>query len=387
MASTAKSTAKAKAPVQVLVSASISSPYTAANAQMTVDAVQASVNVLNKAGGIDGHKIDVTIVDDAGDPTTAVTKLEAAINGSNPPTIYVNSGPANIAAATLPILNAAHILSFNIGPTANSSDPSVFPLNFDLSPSTANYAAAFCPYVKAHGGKTVGIIYGSDAYGNSLSAQMVTACAADKVKVVGVQSFLGTALDVTPQLLALQAKKPSYLLFEGYGPVVGYVLQDVNKIGWKVPILGDTAVAASSTVVGATAAQGGLLGTPYVKPLRFLVFKSTVYSKTEPANLKTMIAAINVTAHGKFPSSLIFGYEYDSLQLVAAAAKKANSVTPAALAAALATLKPGSAKTGVFPSYFFSKTSHAPNIPPAAFNFAAPSLLVNGQYDAPGSAG
>ena len=93
-----------------------------------------------------------------------------------------------------------------------------------------------------------------------------------------------------------------------------------------------------------------------------------------------MIKAIDVTSHNKMPSSLIFGYEYDSLQLVAAAAKKANSVSPTALAAALQTLKPGSAKTGVFPSYFFNKTSHAPNIPPAAFDFAAPSLLVNGQY-------
>ena len=373
-------------PIQVLVTAGLSSPYLAANAQMSVDAVKASAALVNARGGILGHPIHVTVVDDAGDPTTAVTLLQQAVSGSTPPSIYINSGPANLAAATLPILTSDKILSFNIGPTSNSSDPRQFPYNFDMSPSTTNYAIAFCPYVKAHGGKSVGIIYGADAYGTSLAQMMRTDCMRDHIKVVGVQSFQDTALDATPELLALKVHKPSYLLFEGYGSVVGYVLQDISKINWKVPILGDTAVAATASVVGTPPSKGGLLGTKYLKSLKFLVFRSTVYTKKQRADVTRMINGINAQCHckGNFPSSLILAEEYAALPLVAAAANAVKSIEPAALARALTLLKPGSVpNTGEFPAYYFRSSSHAPNEPPSAFSFASPSALYYGQYDNP----
>jgi branched-chain amino acid transport system substrate-binding protein len=383
MASAPAGASGSKAPVQILVTTPISAVGLVANAEMTVDAVKAAVRVLNLRGGILGHKVDVTYEDDANDPTTAVTELEGAINGSHKPLAYINGGPAPTAAAVLPVANTAKVITFNIGPTATSPIAKDFPYNFDMSPSTANYAAAFCPYVKAHGGTSVGIIYGVDPYGSSLSALINTDCLADGVKVVGIQSYQDTAIDATPQVLALQALNPSYLLFEGYGSVVGYVLQDINKVGWNVPILGDTAVAASSEVIGVPPSQGGLLGTPDVANLKVLVFQSTVYAAKESANLKTMIANINRYSNNNDPSSLIFGYQYDSVMLLAAAAKQADSLKPAAITKALTHLKENSAKTGVFAQYHFNTTVHAPNEPPSAFNFATPSLLVDGQYDAP----
>jgi branched-chain amino acid transport system substrate-binding protein len=372
-----------KAPVHILVTTPISAVGLVANAEMTVDAVKAAVRVLNLRGGILGHKVDVTYEDDANDPTTAVTEIEAADSSPNKPLAYINGGPAPTAAAELPILNSAKVISFNIGPTATSPVGADFPYNFDMSPSTANYAAAFCPYVKAHGGTSVGIMYGVDPYGSSLSALINTDCVADGVKVVGVQSYADTAIDVTPQVLALQALNPSYLLLEGYGGVVGYALQDINKVGWSVPILGDTAVAASSEVIGVPPSQGGLLGTADVANLKVLVFQSTVYSKSESPNLTTMIANINRYSNNNDPSSLIFGYQYDSVMLLAAAATQAKSLKPLAITKALTHLKENAAKTGVFAQYHFNPTVHAPNEPPSAFDFATPSLLVNGQYDAP----
>jgi branched-chain amino acid transport system substrate-binding protein len=383
MASTVAGASAKKAPVQILVTTPISFTGLVANAEMTLDAIKASVKVLNQRGGILGHQIQVTYKDDAGDPTTAVTELKGAISGGHKPLAYLWGGPSGTSSAVLPIANRAKVITFNIGPTANSGDPKSFPYNFDMSPSVANYASAFCPYVKAHGGTSVGIIYGVDPYGSALSAMMNTDCQAAGVKVVGIQSFADSAIDVTPQLLALQALNPSYLLFEGYGGVVGYVLQDLIKIGWNVPILGDTAVAASSNVIGVPPSQGGLLCTPSVANLKVLVFNSTVWAAKQPADLKTMIANINFYSNFHDPASLIFGYQYDSVQLLAAAAKQANSLNPVKVAKALEKLKKNSAHTGVFPNYYFTSKSHAPNEPPSAFNFASPSLLVNGQYDSP----
>lgn len=384
--STPASASKAKAPIQVFMTSPLSAVGLVANAEMNVDAVKAAVRVVNLRGGVLGHKLDLTVKDDAADPTTAVTELEAALAGSNRPSVYVNGGPATTGAAILPIAKTAGILTFNEGPTATSYIGIDFPLNFDVPPSTPDFATGFCAYVKAHGGTSVGIIYGVDPYGSSLSQEMNTDCVSDGIKVLGTESFADNAIDATPQVLALQALNPSYLLFEGYGTVVGYVLQDINKVGWKVPILGDTAVAASSSVIGVPPSQGGLLCTPDVANLKVEVFPSTVWSANEPANVKTMIANINIYTHGNDPSSLIFGYQYDSIILYAAAAKQANSLKPKAIAYALTHLKKGAAATGVFAQYYDTPSDHSPNQPPSAFTFASPSVLVNGQYDAPSSA-
>src|SRR5277367_3857075 len=43
--------------------------------QAAGDAVKAAVDVINSSGGVLGHKVVLTMKDDAGDPTTAVTLL------------------------------------------------------------------------------------------------------------------------------------------------------------------------------------------------------------------------------------------------------------------------------------------------------------------------
>lgn len=371
--------------IPVMVSAGLSAQGTLGrNAALTVQAVKASAAVINKAGGIDGKQIAVTVVDDAGDPTTAVTKLQSAISSGNKPLIWLDSGPANLAAAVLPILNQNKILSFNIGPTATSSDGTKFPYNFDLSPSPANYATAFCPYAKQQGHTKVAILYGNDAYGSSLGPEIKKDCEADGATVTGSQAYDPTSLDLTPVLQQLQAGNPDTLIVEGYGAPVGYILNGMTKIGWSVPVLGDVAVAASDIVTAAP--PTGLLGTPAEANLRFEVFQSTVYraAADQPAGLNTMISALK--AQGAINATLVLAYDYDGLQLAAAAAKKAGTTTDtAAIAKAIEGLGAGDASTGVFEQYYFTGKDHSPNQPASSFTFAKPSKVVDGQFDAPNS--
>lgn len=371
--------------VRVMVSAGLSAQGTLGrNAAMTVQAVKASAAVLNKAGGINGKQVEVDVVDDQGNPTTAVTKLQEAINSGKQPVAWLDSGPSNLAAAVLPILNQNKILSFNIGPTKDSSDASTLPYNFDLSPSPASYAKAFCPYAQQQGHTKVAILYGDDAYGDALGPQIKQDCESGGATVTGIDKFDETSLDVTPQLQKLQATNPQTLILVAYGAPVGYVLKGLTRIGWTVPVLGDIAVAATDIVV--TAPPAGLLGTPEVANLRMEVFQSTAYraQDTQPPALNTMIQALS--GQGSIPASLVLAYDYDGLQLLAAAAKKANTTTDAAaLAKAIEGLGAGEAQTGVFERYYFTATDHSPNEPAEAFTFTQPSKLVNGQFGAPSS--
>src|SRR5699024_2713939 len=120
-------------PIKVLVFGGVGAEGVLANnATTSVTAAQASAAAVNEAGGILGRQIELVHIDDTADPTVAVTKLREELAKDEAIVAATNSGPSTIADATLPILMEEGILSFNIGPTSDSDDPSVNPYNFDL---------------------------------------------------------------------------------------------------------------------------------------------------------------------------------------------------------------------------------------------------------------
>lgn len=346
------------------------------DAQTSLLGVKAAVKQINAEGGVDGHKVVLTVSDDAGDPTTAVTNLLSAIHSADKPDADFNSGPSSIAQATLPILTSNHILSFNIGPTTDSSDASKFPYNFDLSPGPPDYAKAFIPAIKAAGYKTVGIIHGNDAYGTAVGQDFQSAFSTAGIDVTSNQAYDVTALDMTAQLQAVEATKPDALIMDGFGAPVGYMLQDLQRLGWNVPILADNSVAVTGLVF--TAPPTGFEGSDLVKNLKMQVFTSTVYSSSDTAVNKVVSA---MAAFGTITAPLILAYDYDGLPLIAAAAKYAHSTDPSVLAKALTNPAAiAGARTIVLSGYHFTASNHSPQPAPSELTFIAPSLLVNGQY-------
>jgi branched-chain amino acid transport system substrate-binding protein len=367
-------------PYRVMVTGGLSATgVLAANAETSVLAAQAGAKVINKEGGIDGRKVVVTVSNDAGDPTTAVTNLLNAIHSGNKPDLYLNSGPSTISAATLPILTSNHILSFNIAPTANSFDPATFPYNFDLAVGPADFIKSYISTMKAAGYKTVGIIHGNDAYGSVFGADAGSALKAAGFTVTSNQAYDVTALSMIPQLQAIQATKPQVLVMDGYGAPAGYLLKGLQQLGWNVPILGDTSVSATTLV--STPPPAGYEGSSLVKNLKMQVNASTVYSPSATLVNQAVTAMLSL---GKIESTLILAFNYDAFPLVYAAAKYAHSTTTSAIAAAL--VKPAvlaAAKTAILSRYNFTATNHSPQPGAGALVFISPTLIVNGQYEHP----
>jgi branched-chain amino acid transport system substrate-binding protein len=360
--------------------APVSSATLANNATTAVNAAKAAIATINKNGGVLGHDVELDVQDDAGTPTTAVTKLTSALNGSKKPAVLMQADASPEATALLPLTTQNKIVSFNQAPTADSGDPSKNPYNFDLSPSTANYAAAFCPQMKKDGAKTFGIIHGDSAFADSETDEVAKQCVAAGLQLVGNEKFALTALDVTPQLSALQAKKPDVLMASSYGAPSGYVLQGLDRLGWKVPVIGDNAFMVSPVIT--TAPPSGLLGTTLEANAKALVFASTAYSATQPQPVTDMIAGMK--AQGGLPAPLIVAYAYDAMILAAAGAIAAGTTTDGAkIAAAIEKLTPGGPKTAIFPKYNFTATSHAANIDPSAFAFVKPTKVIDGQFGNP----
>lgn len=364
-------------PYRVLVTGGLSAAGVLAdNAATSVLSAKAGAATINAKGGIDGHRVVVTVDDDGGNPSTAVTDLLSAIHSGAKPDLYLDSGPSTVAAAVLPILKANNILSFNIAPTTTSSNPADFPLNFDLSPGPSDYVKGFIPTMKAAGYKKVGIIHGSDAYGTAFGAEMKSGFTAAGFTVTTSQQYDENALSMTPELQAIQATKPDVLIMDAYGPPVGYLLKSLQQLGWSIPVLADNSVSATGLI--STPAPTGYEGTALVKNLKMQVFKSTVYT---PANNLVNAAVKTMAGLGPIKSTLINAYNYDAFPLVAAAAKAANSTDATAVAKELVNPSvQAQARTAMLSAYHFTAASHAPNPAPSEFTFISPSLVVNGQF-------
>lgn len=364
-------------PIKVVVLGGIGAQgILANNATTSVTAAKASVAAVNDAGGILGRKIDLQVIDDTADPTVAVTKLREALSGPDKPAIVMNSGPSTVSEATLPILTQNKILSFNIGPTATSGDPKVNPYNFDLSPSVPDYISSFVAELKARHYKKVGILHGSSAYGELFGQLTKDAFTKEGFTVTGDEGYDNASLDMTAQLAALKQGNPDVVVLDAYGAPLGYVLQGFQKLGWDVPIMGNTSVSATGLI--ATDPPAGVLGTDQVKKLTMQVFSSTKYN---PSDSRVNKAVKQMRAAGDIKSSLILAYNYDSMFLVKAAAEKAKSLDAQALAKALvdpSVLK--AADTAMLGQYNFTAASHTPHAPAAEFLFIKPGPLVNGQF-------
>ncbi|NKS77830.1 ABC transporter substrate-binding protein [Rhodococcus hoagii] len=345
-------------PYRVLVTGGISAQgVLKANADTSILATKAGVEVQNQAGGIGGRKIELTVVDDAGDATIAVTKVREAINKQKPD-LVLNSGPSSVGAAVLPILKQNKILSFNVAPTQDSTDPSKFPLNFDLAPGAADNARGIVGHAKEKGYDSIGVIHGSTAYGELFGKEMTTALESAGLKQAGNEEYEATALDMTAQLQALKNAGAKALAVDAYGAPLGYLLQSMQRLGWDVPLVGNTSVASTSLV--ANEPPNGVLGTPEVKNLVAQVFTSTVY---DPDNAAVNQMVDTMASLGTIPSTLIIADNYDAFPLVAAAAEKAGTTTDAEkLAQALETEEvQANAKTAFLSRYNFTADNHGPN--------------------------
>ncbi|ALG85072.1 ABC transporter substrate-binding protein [Gordonia phthalatica] len=373
-------TNSADQPYQVLLTAGISGQGAlAANAATSVLATKAGVEVVNKEGGIDGRKVELTVVDDGGDATNAVTKIRASLTEKKPD-LVLNSGPSTVSAAILPILKQNKILSFNLAPTADSINPEKFPLNFDLAPGARDGARAIVAHAKEKGYKDIGLIHGSSAYGEEFGQVVGKAIGAASLKLTGNVEYEITALDMTAQLQSLKNSGAKALVVDAYGAPLGYLLKSLERLGWNVPVIGNSSVAGTNLI--ATTPPTGVLGTPAVKNLVMQVFTSTVY---DPKNDAVNQMVNTMASLGQIKSTLIISDNYDALPLIVAAAKKAGGSTdPQKLADAL--IEPEvqkAAKTAFLDRYNFTADDHGPNPDESEMKFIAPTKIVNGQFGHP----
>jgi branched-chain amino acid transport system substrate-binding protein len=338
-----------------------------------VVAAKAGVKVANAAGGINGKQIELIESPDNADPQKALENLRAQIAKDKPDAYLVSSGSV-VAAAVAPILKQNNIIFLDSGNSADTNKPAENPLGFHLAAPFTAVIDAYTPVFKANNYHKIGVLNGNSAYGKQFGST-----AEERFKAAGYEvkraEYDAKALDFTAEIESVKAFNPDVLVFNGYGGPVGIVLKGITKVGWSVPILGDTSV--TSTPLVTTAPPDGLLGTADVARLKIEVTKSVDASKASQAT-KDGIAAMK--SIGTVTATLNNCLNYDAIMLLAAAGNYAKSTDATAIAKALENAEVNTkAKTMVYDTFPFTSSNHEPQLPVETHTFVGPSPIKDGQ--------
>lgn len=154
---------KTVAPYTLAISTALSGPQEEAG-QEALRGVQLYLNAVNRAGGVNGHTLNLLVFDDKADPGTAVQVARQVV--ASPALLMLGPLYSNIALPTNPIYKDAHLPVISAS-VSNDSITSNNPFFFRLGTTTTEEASTSATYaLKILGFHTASVVYTDDtAYG------------------------------------------------------------------------------------------------------------------------------------------------------------------------------------------------------------------------------
>ena len=180
------------------------------------------------------------------------------------------------------------------------------------------------------GFKKVAILADSTNYGQLGRADLEKALEKKGIKPVAVEKYNLQDVDMTSQLLKAKQAGAEAVLTYGIGPELAQIANGMQKLGWKVPIIGSWTLAMANFIDNA-----GANGVGARMPQTFI---QTLDTPKRKAFIDAYVKAYN-PPNGRMPSAVSAAQGYDSLYLLAAAIKQAGSTDGQKIAAALENLQ------------------------------------------------
>jgi len=338
----------AQEPIRIGWLSSLTGPLSSA-AIAENQGVQFAVEEINKAGGVNGRKLELVTRDTAGDPTKAVNLAKQLAFTEK---VHFIIGPVNSgeSLATVPIVSKAGIPNLIIGTVDELVDPKRFPNAFRAINTNRQWIEAANNHalnVLKH--KKIAVIGDTSGYGTS-SAKT----AAELLEKTGVKPVYSVLIDpnktdLTDEMNKAKAAGADVIMpWSAATGLLARLLNTRGDMGWDVPIVGHPALMAPAIkkLLNKPEYWGNAVAAGYV---------STTYDEKGklPANTQALIDKL----HGKMGKGEIdymlwwVALGYDTVKIVEHAVKQAGGTDPKAIRKVLENTK---ALPGVYATYSWS---------------------------------
>jgi branched-chain amino acid transport system substrate-binding protein len=311
-----------KCPLHILLITD-SSGSSSFSGQVNIAAAKAGVDEVNKTGGVLGCKLVLDTRDDDSNYTQDLPLLQSATSSYNYPLVM---NPDVGASSTAPYISREKLLEIIADETGKTAEPSVpYPTIFETILPSARAMDAGVQYALGKGYKRLAVIVDNTTTGVDDIEGMTPLIKAAGGSITDTETVNEESVDFTSAVERAKASNPQALILDIFGPAAAHVLTEIHALGWNIPIIGGTDVAATPFQ--------GLVPLAYLKN----VVVSSQASEAYPSNAVTTKFIAQLQADGVTITGYLFGYsaQYDSELLFAWAANQTHSLNSLTIAAYL----------------------------------------------------
>lgn len=308
--------------------------------------IQAAIEDINAAGGINGRKLTLVIRDDQSQPPKSIQNMSDLIDNEKVAAVF---GPTNSgnALAWKHIPNQKKVVSMGMigGGTDITKGTGGDNYMFRVSMVDREQVAGIIAYAQKAGFKKVGLLTETTGYGAGGLKDMQEIGKLHGIDVSVAEKFAVADTDMTSQLNKMKAAGVDAVAVWAQGTPTGQLMRSMEKINYFPPVLSSW---AADNITFYDAAGKTLSEKPIF--MRTMVDPSTPKQKQLFERTKAKLAAASA-----FPFVV---HGYDAVQLIAASIRQAGGTDGDKMRAALEDLKEpvaGAMKTYNKP---FSKIQH-----------------------------
>jgi branched-chain amino acid transport system substrate-binding protein len=362
-------------PIRVLFVGGKSGP-TAQIVTETTQGLEAGIAEVNDAGGIDGRKLELEVLDTGGDQTRAVSELQRRLSSGDKPDLVIPGVSSVEALAMAPILTRQQIVSINNAASPELNKPDEYPFHFGYTPPGLRQQAGLPLALEELGAESVVALVGNDAYGETMAE--------------GVRSNLeGTGIDVTIETFNLAdldlsiayeraiAGNPDAVFFEAIGDPAQRLVEARQVVGaTDIPAIGGFGINSTNGGPSKWASEEAN------ENLYTQMFTATKYVAPEDRSEVLTTFFERMEEQGGVANSVLTPMIFfDIVRIYAAAANEAGSTEAADVAKALE----GDMEYPelvMWSDHHWSADDHFPTPQPEDLAFAPRGELVDGMFRA-----
>ncbi|MBR7791495.1 ABC transporter substrate-binding protein [Undibacterium sp. FT147W] len=301
----------------------VSGPLTGGSAPMGVsmrDGVKIAVAEINAKGGVLGRQFQLVERDDEAKNERGVQVAQELINKEKVVATvgYANTGVALASQrfyqeAKIPVMN-------NIATGTAITKQFVAPEHKDnyifriAASDTIQSAMIVEEAISKRKFTKVAILADSTNYGQLGREDLEKALTAKGIKPVAVEKFNIKDVDMTAQLLKAKQGGAQAILTYGIGPELAQIANGMEKLGWKVPMIGSWTLSMGNFLDNA-----GKNGDGARMPQTF------IQDATTPKRKSFIDAYQKAYKVDRIPSPVSAAQGYDSVYVLAAAIKQAGT--------------------------------------------------------------
>jgi branched-chain amino acid transport system substrate-binding protein len=305
------------------------------------------VDEINKAGGINGRKVELVVYDSEGNTAKAAQHARRLIDSDK---VLAIVGPSSSGESlqVLPIANESKIPLIAHAGTEKMTNP-VTPWVFNTPPTDRVVAAHLLSVFKKRGITQLGLLSSADGFGQSGANVVKELAAKYGVTLARHEEFNRTDPDITAQVLKVKDSPAQAMLVWSAFPAPTIIAKNAAAVGYTKPMYNSFAAASKDLLVQAGPAAEG----SFVSSMRLLAPETL--KANDPMRAPVMKIFNEYKAKHNEPPATFAAHSHDAMSIIEAAIKKINGpVTRENLRAAMETVTV-SGGNGI---YRLSPTSH-----------------------------